>query len=154
MLSFSPAPRRLFSQDIIIHILVHANYHWKCEVDNLFAQDRMMCTSVLRSTQRRMSNSESYPPHSPTFLLQAGDVARSTGQAGLAVVEKGKEINTQYGVTDKVWRDAFFGVPHVLQEKNISTAVPLCHSHLNTPGTCGARRCWRFLRCSAVFLSR
>ncbi|CAM9968987.1 unnamed protein product [Ectocarpus sp. 6 AP-2014] len=33
---------------------------------------------------------------------QAGDVARSTGQAGLAVVEKGKEINTQYGVADKV----------------------------------------------------
>ncbi|CAM9448510.1 unnamed protein product [Pylaiella littoralis] len=33
---------------------------------------------------------------------QAGDVARSTGQAGLAVVEKGKEINAQYGVTEKV----------------------------------------------------
>ncbi|CAM9244095.1 unnamed protein product, partial [Hapterophycus canaliculatus] len=32
----------------------------------------------------------------------AGDVARSTGQAGLAVVEKGKELNTQYGVTEKV----------------------------------------------------
>jgi len=29
-------------------------------------------------------------------------VARSTGKAGLAVVEKGKEINTQYGVADKV----------------------------------------------------
>ena len=36
------------------------------------------------------------------LLQQAGEVARSTGQAGLAVVEKGKEINTQYGVTDKV----------------------------------------------------
>eukprot|EP00752_Nemacystus_decipiens_P009689 g8656.t1 len=33
---------------------------------------------------------------------KAGDVARSTGQAGLAVVEKGKEINAQYGVADKV----------------------------------------------------
>ncbi|CAM9189016.1 unnamed protein product [Scytosiphon promiscuus] len=33
---------------------------------------------------------------------QAGDVARSTGQAGLAVVEKGKELNTQYGVAEKV----------------------------------------------------
>lgn len=33
---------------------------------------------------------------------QAGDVARSTGKAGLAVVDKGKEINERYRVTDKV----------------------------------------------------
>lgn len=38
----------------------------------------------------------------PFPTRQAGDVARSTGKAGLAVVEKSKEINTQYGVTDKV----------------------------------------------------
>lgn len=41
--------------------------------------------------------------------LQAGDVARSTGKAGLAVVDKGKEINERYHVTDKVGRGILIG---------------------------------------------
>lgn len=42
-------------------------------------------------------------------------MARSTGQAGLAVVEKGKELNTQYGVAEKVCStDDTFEYPTIL----------------------------------------
>lgn len=46
-------------------------------------------------------------------------MARSTGQAGLAVVEKGKELNTQYGVAEKVSNCCLLALTNVETPLNV-----------------------------------